>query len=118
MAYLRILQLIHIETSALVDDLKKHELPSMTPSRSSSLEATEFRNSLANTPSAAHGATTTTVSAMLETAMEELFMPYTEGQKYIDHESKSVTDQYASLLNNFTQFHVGLALSSHPTIDS
>ena len=55
---------------------------------------------------------------MLETAMEELFMPYTEGQKYIDHESKSVTDQYASLLNNFTQFHVGLALSSHPTIDS
>lgn len=110
MAYLRILQLIHVETSALVDDLKKHELPSLTPSRSSSLEVTEFRNSFINTPSAAHSATTTTVSAMLETAMEELFMPYTEGQKYIDHENRSLTDLYSSLLNIFTQFHVSLAL--------
>lgn len=99
----------------MVDDLKKHELPSLTPSRS---EATEFRNSLTNTPSVAHGATTTTVSAMLETAMEELFMPYTEGQKYIDHESKSLTDLYANLLSTFTQFHVSLVLSSHPTTDS
>ena len=55
---------------------------------------------------------------MLETAMEELFMPYTEGQKYIDHESKSLTDLYANLLSNFTQFHVSSALPSHPTTDS
>ena len=48
---------------------------------------------------------------MLETAMEELFIPYTEGQKYIDRESKSLTDLYANLLNNFTQFHVSLVLS-------
>lgn len=116
LAYLRILQLIHVETSALVDDLKKHELPSLTPSRSSSLGAVYFRNSLTNTHSAAHGATT--VSAMLETAMEELFMPYTEGQKYIDRESRSLTDLYASLLSNFTQFHVSLALSSHPAANS
>ncbi|KAG8218675.1 exocyst complex component Sec10-like protein [Butyriboletus roseoflavus] len=106
LAYLRILQLIHLETSTLVDDLKKHELPSLTPNRSSSLGAADFRNSLSNIPSAAHGATTTTVSTMLETAMEELFMPYTEGQKYIDRESRSLTDLYASLLNNFTQFHM------------
>ena len=46
---------------------------------------------------------------MLETAMEELFMPYTEGQKYIDRESKSLTELYANLLINFTQFHVSLA---------
>ncbi|KAG9317495.1 exocyst complex component Sec10-like protein [Chiua virens] len=96
----------HVETSALVDDLKKHELPSLTPSRSSSLEAAEFCQSLNNTPSAAHGATATTVSAMLETAMEELFMPYTEGQKYIDRESKSLTELYANLLSNFTQYHM------------
>ena len=55
---------------------------------------------------------------MLETAMEELFMPYTEGQKYIDRESKSLTDLYANLLSNFTQFHVGQTLSSHPPADS
>lgn len=47
---------------------------------------------------------------MLETAMEELFMPYTEGQKYIDHENRSLTDLYSSLLNIFTQFHVSLTL--------
>lgn len=55
---------------------------------------------------------------MLETAMEELFMPYTEGQKYIDRESKSLTDLYVNLLNNFTQFHVSQALPFHPVIDS
>ncbi|KAF9226649.1 exocyst complex component Sec10 [Gyrodon lividus] len=106
LAYLRMLQLIHVETSLLVDDLKKHELPSVTPSRSSSLEAAEFRKSITNIPSAAHGMTATTVSAMLEAAMEELFMPYTEGQKYLDRESKSLTELYASLLSNFTQYHI------------
>ncbi|KIK92287.1 hypothetical protein PAXRUDRAFT_830083 [Paxillus rubicundulus Ve08.2h10] len=106
LAYLRILQLIHAETSVLVDDLKNHELPSTTLGRSTSLEAAEFRKSLANAPSAAHSMNATTVSAMLEAAMEELFMPYTEGQKYLDRESKSLTELYASLLSNFTQYHM------------
>ncbi|KIJ70144.1 hypothetical protein HYDPIDRAFT_121612 [Hydnomerulius pinastri MD-312] len=106
LAYLRILQLIHVETSTLVDDLKTHELPSMIPSKSSSLEASEFRKSLTNTPSAASGMTATTVSAMLETAMEELFVPYTEGQKYLDRESKSLAELYTGLLGNFTQYHM------------
>ena len=55
---------------------------------------------------------------MLETAMEELFIPYTEGSKYIDRESKSLTDLYSSLLNNFTHFHVSSALSFHLAADS
>lgn len=118
LAYLRILQLIHVETSVLVEDLKKHELPSLTLTRSSSLEAAEFRNSFTNTPSASHGATTTTVSAMLEMAMEELFMPYTEVQKYIDRESKCLTDLYAILLSNFTQFHVSSPPFRRPAADS
>ncbi|KAF9247387.1 exocyst complex component Sec10-like protein [Melanogaster broomeanus] len=105
LAYLRILQLIHVETSTLVNDLKKHELPSMTTSRSSSLDAVEFSKSLTNVPSASHGITATTVSAMLETAMEELFMPYTEGQKYLERENKSLTELYAILLSDFTQYH-------------
>lgn len=50
--------------------------------------------------------------------MEELFMPYTEGQKYIDYESKSLADLYANLLSNFAQFHVSRALSSHSAADS
>ena len=55
---------------------------------------------------------------MLETAMEELFMPYTEGQKYIDHESRSLADLYANLLSNFAQFHVSRAPSSLSAADS
>ena len=106
LAYLRILQLIHVETSTLVDDLKTHELPSMVPSRSS-LSSAEFRKSLTNQSSSAISTSTTTVAAMLETAMEELFVPYIEGQKYLEREAKCLTKLYTSLVENFSHYHVG-----------
>ncbi|KAH7930700.1 exocyst complex component Sec10 [Leucogyrophana mollusca] len=106
LAYLRALQLVHSQTSTLVEDLKAHELPSITPTRTS-LDTTEFRRALAGIPSAPGASTTaTTISAMLETAMEELFVPYTEGQKYLERESKSLGELYANLLAHFTRFHM------------
>lgn len=102
LAYLRILQLVHVETSTLVDDLKTHELPAMVPSKSS----VEFRKSPSNR-SFNIITTSTTVAAMLETAMEELFIPYIEGQKYLDREGKCLTKLYANLLENFSFYHVG-----------
>ncbi|KAL4081589.1 exocyst complex component Sec10-like protein [Scleroderma yunnanense] len=104
LAYLRILQLVHMETSTLVDDLKTHELPSMVPNKSS-LGSAEFRRSLTNQSSNVISTSTTTVAAMLETAMEELFMPYIEGQKYLDREGKCLTKLYAKLLENFSHYH-------------
>ena len=103
LAYLRVLQLVHIQASNLVEDLKVYELPSASPR--TPFEATEFRRSL--TGSAATGSTSSAaVSTMLETAMEELFVPYTEGQRYLERESRSLGALYASLLANFTRYHV------------
>ncbi|EGO02145.1 hypothetical protein SERLA73DRAFT_104486 [Serpula lacrymans var. lacrymans S7.3] len=104
LAYLRVLQLVHIQTSALVEDLKAHELPSITPIRSS-LDVTDFRRTLAGAPSTSAPPTSTTIGAMLETAMEELFVSFIEGNKYLERESKSLSELYAGLLTTFTRFH-------------
>ncbi|KIK44255.1 hypothetical protein CY34DRAFT_802864 [Suillus luteus UH-Slu-Lm8-n1] len=103
LAYLRILQLVHNQTSNLIEDLKAHELPSITTSKSS-LEILEFRRVLSGAVSGT--STTSVVSAMLENAMAELFVPYIEGQKYLDRESKSLGELYAGLLANFTRYHM------------
>lgn len=108
LAYLRVLQLVHIQATALVEDLKTYELPSVAPR--TPFEATEFRKSL--TGSAASGTTTTsTVGTMLESAIEELFVPYTEGQRYMERESRSLGTLYSALLSNFTRYHVCLCFS-------
>lgn len=104
LAYLRVLQMVHIQTSSLVDDLKSHELPHVSPR--TPYEATEFRRSLSASAPIAGLATTTTISAMLETAMEELFIPYTEGQRYLERETKSLGTLYAKLLAPFSRYHV------------
>lgn len=102
LSYLRILQLVHIQASNLVEDLKVYELS--TVSLRTPYEATEFRRSIIGSTSS--GSTTSaTVSTMLETAMEELFVPYTEGQRYLERESRSLGALYASLLSNFTRYH-------------
>ncbi|KAF7355497.1 Exocyst complex component protein [Mycena sanguinolenta] len=102
LAYLRVLQLVHVQATALVDDLKTYELPSVAPR--APFEAAEFRRSL--TGSTAAGTTTSaTVSTMLESAMEELFVPYTEGQRYLERESRSLGTLYSTLLVNFTRYH-------------
>ncbi|KAJ7490369.1 exocyst complex protein [Mycena galericulata] len=102
LAYLRVLQLVHVQATTLVDDLKTYELPSVAPR--TPFEATEFRRSL--TGSTVPGTTTsTTVSTMLESALEELFVPYTEGQRYLERESRSLGTLYSTLLVNFTRYH-------------
>ncbi|KAF7332112.1 Exocyst complex component protein [Mycena kentingensis (nom. inval.)] len=102
LAYLRVLQLAHNQASALVDDLKSYELPSVAPR--TPFEATEFRRSL--TGSAGSGsATSSTVATMLESAMDELFVPYTEGQRYLERESRSLAGLFSSLLAHFTRYH-------------
>ncbi len=110
--------MVHQQTSLLVEDLKSYELPSIIPR--SPVDRTDFNQSLNAAASGAVAATTTavTISAMLETAMEELFVPYTEGQRYLERESKSLSELYASFLTNFTRYHVSsLYLSTILTYD-
>ncbi len=104
LAYLRVLQLAHLQASALVEDLKAHELPHMA-SRTP-YEVTEFRRSLTGSAPATGSAPSAAISTMLETAMEELFVPYTEGQRYMERETKNLTTLYGNLLANFARYHV------------
>src|SRR6266508_3691212 len=103
LAYLRILQLVHFQASTLVEDLKAHEMPHMTPR--TPYEATEFRRALQGSAPLT-GTASASISAMLETAMEELFVPYTEGQRYMERENKSLVSLYGGLLHNFANYHV------------
>lgn len=102
LAYLRMLQMVHVQASALVEDLKVYEL---SVSLRTPYEGAELRRSL--TAAAGAGAmTATSVGNMLETAMEELFIPYIEGQRYLERESRSLGTLYTSLLTVFTRYHV------------
>ena|SRR5260221_14781297 len=103
LAYLRLLQLVHFQASALVEDLRMHELPHVTPR--TPYELIEFRRALQGSAPLT-GTSNPSISAMLETAMEELFVPYTEGQRYTERENKSLATLYGNLLANFTRYHV------------
>ncbi|KAJ3575807.1 hypothetical protein NP233_g843 [Leucocoprinus birnbaumii] len=103
LAYLRVLQMVHLQTSSLLEDLKGHELPHVSPR--TPYEATEFRRSLTGTAPITGHATTTSISTMLEAAMEELFVPYTEAQRYLEREIKSLGALYTSLLAPFSRYH-------------
>ena len=107
LGFLRILQLVHQQTSVLVEDLKAYELPSVVPR--SPIDANEFDRTVKGMPASAasNTATAASISTMLETAMEELFVPYTEGQRYLEKESRSLGELYANYLAKFTRYHVG-----------
>ncbi|KAJ3987466.1 exocyst complex protein [Lentinula detonsa] len=102
LSYLRVLQLAHIQTSTLVEDLKVYELPA-SGSRMP-FEAGELNKTLGGTANALPAASAT-LTTMLETAMEELFVPYLEGQRYLERESQSLGVLYTGLLANFTRYH-------------
>ncbi|KZT13036.1 exocyst complex component Sec10 [Laetiporus sulphureus 93-53] len=103
LAFLRILQLVHQQTALLIEDLKAYEVSSVIPRSPSDMG--DFNLMLNAAPSSAAATTAATVSTMLETAMEELFVPYTEGQRYLEKESKSLGELYANYLSNFTRYH-------------
>lgn len=103
LSFLRILQLVHAQTSLLVEDLKAYEISSTNPR--SPVDAGEFRRSLSG-PSSTTPATAASLGTMLEVAMEELFVPYTEGQRYLERESRSLGALYSGYLDRFTRYHV------------
>ncbi|KAI0677024.1 exocyst complex protein [Trametes maxima] len=105
LAFLRILQLVHQQVSVLVEDLKAYELPAVVPR--SPVDANEFDRAVKGMPASAasNTATAATISTMLETAMEELFVPYTEGQRYLEKESRSLGELYTGYLAKFSRYH-------------
>jgi exocyst complex component 5 len=115
LAFLRVLQLTHAQTSLLVEDLKGYDVPSTTPR--SPTQDSGFSRSLAGaSPATASGPGSTAISSILETAMEELFVPYTEGQRYLERENKNLADLYSGYLATFARYHVGVILISCPLL--
>lgn len=108
LAFLRVLHLVHVQVSTLVEDLKEFELTASAP-RSPS-EVAELRRSVIGlTPSASStNLSTVSLSSMLETSMEELFVPYTEGNRYLERESKNLGELYMAYLQRFARYHVRL----------
>ena len=117
LSYLRILLLAHHSTTSLVDDLKGHDFFRTSAGASSSLSSSlgssfvdrSTPSSTASPPTpglpGAGGVGVAAVSAMLDGAMEELFVPYMEGARYLEKESKSLTELYAGKLLRFTNWH-------------
>ena len=48
------------------------------------------------------------LTTMLDQAMEEMFVPWLEGTRYLEIESKNLVELYAGLLSRFTRYHVSL----------
>ncbi|KAF8338920.1 exocyst complex component Sec10-domain-containing protein [Cantharellus anzutake] len=137
LAYLRALHLCHSSTSKLIEDLKSTydfsalastliqnvgrgmTIDSDLPTSPSGIPQTGSANSSSG---AAHllsgGAGTLSIPSLLDTAMEELFVPYIEGTKYIERESKNLNELYfgaasgAGLLDKFSKWHSASASGS------
>ncbi|EJU06294.1 exocyst complex protein [Dacryopinax primogenitus] len=92
LAFLRMLHLCHAQISRLVDDLKGYDFSSPT--------SILGKASLGAIPSGPGN-----LSGVLETAMEELFIPYTEGTRWLDRECKSLAELYAGFLLRFSRYH-------------
>lgn len=82
-----------------------YELPTFVPH--SPVDADINKTFNISLPAVGHSVViSASITALLETALEELFVPYTEGQRYIEKESKSLGDLYAGYLAAFTRYHV------------
>ena len=116
LSFLRMLQLVHIQVSTLTEELKEYELTSATPR--SPTETAEFRRSIGGltaSSSTNNLATSVSLSIMLESAVEELFVPYTEGTRYLERESKSLGELYMNYFTRFARYHVSCMLRTSST---
>nr|XP_019008637.1 exocyst complex component protein [Kwoniella pini CBS 10737]OCF47418.1 exocyst complex component protein [Kwoniella pini CBS 10737] len=90
LAVLRILHLTHSICSSLVEDLKTYDLTLGAETAG-----------LSKAPTTASGP----LATMLDHALEEMFIPWLEGSRYLESESKNLVELYAGLLSRFTRYH-------------
>lgn len=108
LTFLRVLQMARSMSMALISDLKMYDFrgPGGGPSKGDSAPQIAFLNEEGGEQAGtAQGAAANPLSFMLESAVEEIFVPYMEGTKYMEKESKSLTELYALYLARFTQYH-------------
>ncbi|KAG8809885.1 Exocyst complex component 5, partial [Serendipita sp. 400] len=106
LAFLRVLKLAHSQTASLVEFLKSYD-PSTSLFRYSENRSTNNTKPGGATSSAP--GPSIALSMMLDGAMEELFVPYTEGQRYMERELKSLNELFVMNLYPFGKWHESLA---------
>ncbi|CAG8447345.1 10562_t:CDS:10 [Acaulospora colombiana] len=100
LAYLRSLAAVHVATKELAEDLKSLDIRQKGLSDHNLFEPSEEGSRGNNT-----------IAEVLEQCIEDLFVPYTEGDRYIEKEKKSLGELYSSLLLRFTAYHAPRATS-------
>ena len=110
LALLRVLQLAHRCTHELVNDLKAHDFFKQAPSSGSSsvvlgLAQPTVATAVASASTGSGVGSLAAVTATLDAALEELFERYI-GAAYLDKESKSLAELYATNLLQFVAWHV------------
>jgi hypothetical protein len=122
LAFLRTLQMARSLTLNLVNDLKVYDFRGagiVSTSKAEGGTSAAMDNDLQANGLAGLGGTASGGSAlggMLDQAMDELFVPYMEGIKYVERESKSLTELYATYLLRFSQFHRTIHHTKTPTM--
>ena len=102
LAVLRVLNMVHSNCATLVDDLKTYD------SVLSNTTAGPSKGPL--TSSSGSGSSAGPLAAMLDHALEEIFVPWLEGTRYLESETKNLVELYAGLLARFTRYHVRLPI--------
>lgn len=90
---MRSLASVYTATTELVDDLK-------------GLDMRQKRNVAPSKMVEEGSRKSNTIAELLDQCIEDLFVPYTEGDRYIEKEKKSLSELYSSLLLQFNAYHV------------
>lgn len=88
------LRLTNVKCAALVEDLKRYDLSSGGSPVSAANE--EDKTAASSSPFA----------AMLDLAMEEMFMTYLDAGRYLELETRWLTGSYKEMLGGFERYHV------------
>lgn len=101
LAYLRTLHSIHEHTNLLVNDLKKCE-DTLKIGINTHIKGSNV------------SVTTQPLSQTLDRSLDDLFVPFLEGDRFMEKELQSLCEIYDSMLAKFTAYQVGSRRWSNP----
>lgn len=107
LSFLRILQMARSMALGLISDLKVYDFrgPGGGPSKGEASPSLGILNAVTDPTEVHHSHSGYPLLHMLESAVEEIFVPYMEGIKYLERETKSLTELYGAHLAKFTNYH-------------
>ncbi|MBW0500625.1 hypothetical protein O181_040340 [Austropuccinia psidii MF-1] len=117
LAFLRVLSLARLSTAKLINDLKAHDFFRLSPSNSkfpldkynSVRRMIDDDDTSGKAAAINHAASSSlgvpALSNMLDQQLDELFSQHLDHNRYLDRESKSLTELYASYLLQFSKWH-------------